>query len=334
MAIQMVKWAEILDEIDTALEYFESQGVKPTLRTLFYYLVSKQMIPNTRSSYKTLSRQLVKARKKGRYQWDFLEDKTRVVMGSLADSRFSEDELEHFKDRLQDRLESLTIDALLNSYFDFTLPYFYVERWAEQPIVCEVWIEKEALSSTLYSWIGNLNVPIRVNRGYSSWTFIYNNVKNLRWTLEKHDKVIIYYCGDLDPSGMDIQRFLIEALGYFGLEDDRVELKRLAVTSEQVERFNLPPRPEDAETIAKLNRDPRYKSYTLPYIVELDALVAYAPQQFRSIITEAINKVWDKSIYEKLSKRAEELKQKSLEILDDIKSKAKEKVLDDIKGDE
>jgi len=329
----MVKWAEILDEIDIALEYFEGQGVKPTLRTLFYYLVSKQIIPNTKSSYKALSRQLVKARKSGRYQWDFLEDKTRVVMGRLADSRFSEDELDNFKDILQSRLERMTIDALLNNYFDITLPYFYVERWAEQPTVCEVWIEKEALASTLYSWIGNLDVPIRVNRGYSSWTFIYNNVKNLRWTLEKHDKVIIYYCGDLDPSGVDIQRFLTEALEYFGLEDDRVELKRLAVTSEQVERFNLPPRPEDAETIAKLKRDPRYKSYTLPYIVELDALVAYAPQQFRDIIIEAVNLVWDKTIYEKLSKRAEELSRKSHQILDDIKRKAKEKIIDDIKGD-
>lgn len=31
----MVKWAEILDEIDIALEYFEGQGVKPTLRKTY-----------------------------------------------------------------------------------------------------------------------------------------------------------------------------------------------------------------------------------------------------------------------------------------------------------
>jgi len=329
----MVKWDTVLDEIDEALEYFDSQGVKPTLRTLFYYLVSKQMIPNTRSSYKTLSRKLVQARKQGRYEWDFLEDKTRVVLGSLGDSRFRESELDEFKDRVQRKLEDLNIDDLIDRYFDFTVPYFFVDKWADQPTVCEVWIEKEALASTLQSWIGDQEVPIRVNRGYSSWTFIYNNVENLKWTLEKHDRVIIYYCGDLDPSGMDIQRFLKEAIYYFGLEDDRVELRRLAVTPEQVEAYNLPPRPEDAETVAKLQRDPRFKSYSLPYIVELDALIAFAPEQFRNILIESINKIWDKSIYEKLSKKAEELRKKSYEILDDIKKKAKEKILDDIKED-
>lgn len=329
----MVKWDTVLDEIDEALEYFDSQGVKPTLRTLFYYLVSKQMIPNTRSSYKTLSRKLVQARKQGRYEWDFLEDKTRVVLGSLGDSRFRESELDEFKDRVQRKLEDLNIDDLIDRYFDFTVPYFYVDKWADQPTVCEVWIEKEALASTLQSWIGDQEVPIRVNRGYSSWTFIYNNVENLKWTLEKHDRVIIYYCGDLDPSGMDIQRFLKEAIFYFGLEDDRVELIRLAVTPEQVEAYNLPPRPEDAETIAKLQRDPRFKSYSLPYIVELDALIAFAPEQFRNILIENINKIWDRSIYEKLNKKAEELRRKSYKILDDIKKKAKEKILDDIKED-
>jgi len=325
-----INWSNILDEIDSALGYFESQGVKPTLRTIFYYLVSKNMIPNTRSAYKSLSRKLVQARKLGRYEWDFLEDKTRVVLGSLGDNRFTESELDEFKDRVQRKLEDLDVDDLINSYFDWSIPYFSVRRWAEQPIVPEIWVEKEALASTLESWLSGKEIPIRVNRGYSSWTFIYNNVQSLKWTLQKHDKVIIYYCGDLDPSGIDIERFLQEALEYFGLPSEKVEFRRLAVTPEQVRIFNLPPRPEDSETLQKLKRDPRYKSYSLPFIVELDALVAYAPSQFRRIVVEAIDEIWDKSIYDKLNKKAEELRQEAYEILDDIKRKAKEKILRDL----
>ena len=331
--IEMVKWDLVLEEIDSALGYFESQGVKPTLRTLFYYLVSKNMIPNTRSSYKSLSRKLVQARKKGRYEWDFLEDKTRVVLGSLGDSRFDDDIIEDFEKRLNSKLEDLDINRMLEETFDYMKPWIAVGRWAEQPTVCEVWIEKEALASTLQSWLSGMEIPIRVNRGYSSWTFIYNNVQSLEWTLKKHDKVVIFYCGDLDPSGLDIERFLQEAIDYFGLPEEEVEFRRLAVTPEQVERFNLPPRPEDAETIEKLHRDPRFKSYQEQYIVELDALVAYAPSQFRRIVREAIDGIWDREIYEKLQEKARKLREEADKLLDDIKKKAKEKILKEIGGE-
>jgi len=328
----MVDWKKVLDEIDGALRYFTEQGVKPTLRTLFYYLYSKGLIPNTKSAYKGLSRVLVGARKEGRYQWDFLEDKTRVVMGTLGDSRFSDDVVEKFKEELASKLEELDIDKMIEETFDYLRPWINVRRWAEQPTVCEVWIEKEALASTVQSWLTDLEIPIRVNRGYSSWTFIYNNAEALKWALQKHKRVVIHYLGDLDPSGVDIQRFLQEALDYFNLTDVDVEFNALAVTPTQVEEFHLPPRPEDAETIAKLHRDPRFKTYDRPYIVELDALVAYAPGEFRRIVTEAAGAVWDKSINDDLKAKAEELQEQADELLEDTKEKAKEKILRDLGG--
>jgi len=103
---------------------------------------------------------------------------------------------------------------------------------------------------------------------------------------------------------------------------------------EQVERYGLPPRPEDLETLKKLERDPRYKSYREAYIVELDALVAYAPSQFRRIAVEAVDEMWDQEIYDKLRKKAEELDKKADELLEEIKRKAKEKILKEIKEGE
>jgi len=328
----MVKWNSVLNEIDIALSYFESQGVKPTLRTIFYYLVSKNMIPNTRSAYKSLSRKLVQARKKGRYRWNFLEDKTRVVLGELGDSKFNDDVIENFEKQLNSRFETLDINKMIDETFDYLKPLITVNPWAQQPTVCELWIEKEALASTLQSWLSGKEIPIRVNRGYSSWTFIYNNVQSLKRTLRRHNKVVIYYTGDLDPSGLDIERFLQEALEYFGLPSEKVEFRRLAVTPEQVERYGLPPRPEDLETLKKLERDPRYKSYREAYIVELDALVAYAPSQFRRIVAEAVDETWNREIYDKLRKKAKDLSKKADELLDDIKKKAKEKILKEIEG--
>jgi len=328
----MVKTRLVLEKVDEALRSFEEQGVKPTLRTIFYWLVSREVIPNTTTSYKGLSAQLVEARKDGRYAWDFLEDKTRVVMGALEDSRFGDGDLDRFKEDLEDKLGELSLEKMLEETFDYMRPWFMVQKWAEQPEICEVWIEKEALAATIEAWLTELTVPIRVNRGYSSWTFIYNNVEALKWALSKHSKITIYYLGDLDPSGVDMQRFLEEAIRYFGLDVSDVELVRLAVTEDQVETFNLPPRPQDMETLAKLQRDTRTRSYTKNYIVELDALVAFAPTEFREIVRAAIKEKWDRSTYDTLRSKAEELRAEADEVLEKIKEQAREKIQDELEG--
>jgi len=321
-----IDWGLVLLAIDQALIYFENQGVKPTLRTLFYFLYSKKLIPNTRSAYKGLSRVLVKARKDGRYPWDFLEDKTRVSLGELEDNKSEIDSLDFFKGDMSDKLDNFDLEDLINDYFDYLLPDFSFGKWANQSIVVEIWIEKEALASVIYNWCQNWFIPIRINRGYSSWTFIYNNVQMLKETLLTHDKIHVYYLGDLDYSGMDIQRFLEESLEYFNLDQDSVYLERLALNNKQVEKFNLPPRPEDYETIERLNRDSRKNNYDLKYIVELDSLLAYVPSEFKKFVIDAIKSKWDKKIYKDLKQESDDLRSESIEFLEDIKEKAMDKL--------
>lgn len=325
-----IAWSEVLKGVDSALEFFRGQGVKPTLRTLFYNLYSKGLIPNTKTAYQSLSKQLVKARKEGRYAWDFLEDKTRVVYGSLEDIRFDDNVVETTKERLVDKLEDLDIESMINEFFDYLRPYMWVGYWADQKVVVEIWIEKEALASTMQTWTMSKYLPIRVNRGYSSWTFIYNNVQALKQTLDKHEKVIVLYLGDLDPSGVDIQRFLTESIEYLGIDPSKVELERLGVTSAQVEKYKLPPKPEDAETLEKLARDPRMKTYSEQYVVELDALIAYVPSEFRRELLETIEKFRDRQVYEDLRAKKEELEKELGDLLENIKEQARAKVREEL----
>jgi len=327
-----IDWSEIVDLVEReVVPYFSSQGVKPTLRTIFYYLVSKGLIPNTRSSYKSLSRVLVSARKRGVLSWDFLADRTRSVYRDFDDSYKSEKDLDYVKLRCEQKLNEISIETLLSDFFDYLAVSKTVGYWARQPVIPEIWIEKEALAETVHRWVRKYEVNVRVNRGYPSWTFIYENVRELRTLLIDHEQVVVYYLGDYDPSGVDIERFLREALSYFNIEEEKVKLVRLAVTPEQVEKYNLPPRPEDAETLAKLARDPRSKKYKLQYIVELDALVAYVPQEFKRIITEAIERVHDKEIYDEVRRQAEEIHRRSLEIINEYKRRALEKILGEVK---
>ena len=61
-----------------SLKWFEHQQIKPTLRTMFYRLVSLEIIPNTKQSYKSLSSATVKARKLGEIPWDCFSDQSQL----------------------------------------------------------------------------------------------------------------------------------------------------------------------------------------------------------------------------------------------------------------
>jgi len=343
MPKKRVNWEEVKEKVREALRFFESQGVRPTLRTLFYWLVSKEIIPNTRNYYTQLSSHFVEWRKQGEFRWDAIADQARRTLGYLSDEKNCN--VESYERTLENAIEELSIDELLERYIP-SVPYFYVEKWHEQPIVPEIWVEKEALAETLYNWTRGLGVKIRVNKGYSSWTFLWENINELQKVLEKHEKVVILYCGDYDPSGTDMDRFLKEALEFFGIDPNRVVFKRLAVTEEQIQKFKLPPKPEDSETIEKLARDPRSKKFfgredffALPiekrieiirkskkFVVELDALVAYVPDKFRELLRETIKSYWDEEIYQKHKEEVERAQERARRLRERALRRAKEKL--------
>jgi hypothetical protein len=74
------------------------------------------------------------------------------------------------------------------------------------------------------------------------------------------------------------------------------------VTEEQIEEFNLPPMPKSKETIDKVNHDTRkegfIKKYGKLYVVELDALLAIRPDEFKRIVQESVDQFFDQGIYQ------------------------------------
>jgi hypothetical protein len=174
-----------------------------------------------------------------------------------------------------------------------------IPRWYKQPHYVEVWIEKQALADTFSSFLEGRDVRIVVNRGYSGWSFLFENCMRLLKVKRSRKEIHILYFGDFDPSGDDMDDHLEDAFRYFGLED--IDFERIAVTEEQIEEFNLPPMPKNKETIDKVNHDTRkngfIKKYGKLYIVEVDALLAIVPDKFKSIVKDRLtNSLTKKSI--------------------------------------
>jgi hypothetical protein len=284
-----INWEEVVIKVKSAIPWFREHGIKPSLRTMFYRLVSLQIIPNTEQAYKSLSSVTVKARKKGKLAWDSFSDEGRVVIGNYDD-----------KYKTPEQHIQLGIDFLKRASINYTVP-----RWYKQEHYVEVWIEKLALADTFYSFLKDKQIKIVVNKGYAGWSFLYDNCKRLQRIRNTGKDIHILYFGDFDPSGDDMDRHLRQGLLQFGLNckdsdnENKIELRRIAVTREQIQEFNLPPVPDSLETINKVRRDTRtnrfIEKYGKLFVVELDALLAIVPDQFKVIVQQSVEQFFDQN---------------------------------------
>lgn len=268
--------------MQASLAWFDEQGIKPTLRTMYYRLVSLGVLPNTGQAYKSLSKQTVKARKEQRIRRDAFADQGRVV---ITDGIFDYITPGEYVDRI--------IAALKNAPFNYQVP-----RWHGQPYYVEVWIEKQALADTFQNFLRDRQVRIAVNRGYSGYSFLFENCRRVAGELRQGKRVRILYFGDLDPSGEDMDRYLQETFQELGVDSSIYDFsfQRIGVTIEQIRTFDLPSSP-DSETTKKLRRDSRAKRFIAKYgslfAVELDALLAYRPVEFRALVQEAVDSLFN-----------------------------------------
>jgi hypothetical protein len=286
-----MRYETIVSEVNQILQQYT---MPLTLRQIFYRLVSKLVIPNTVTSYKTLSKTLVKAREQGEVDDTRIEDRSRQILG-VGDWGY-----EDFDTFLDDQIKRLK-----ESWQYWTRPL-----WQNQPQKVLIALEKDALSRLFTDIADDYHVKVYPTRGYGSYTY----VKNMAQLMNGEKPTIVLYFGDFDPSGQDIQRDLEERLTAYGAANFKV--MRVALTLNQINQYNLPPRPEDAETIAKLQRDPRTKTYGMTYACELDAL---EPTTLQQIIRAAIRNQIDIDKWNQTIQQIKDEQQKLLDKLSKLK---------------
>jgi hypothetical protein len=180
-----------------------------TVRQVYYQLVSRQVIENSRSQYQAVSNLLVDARKDGTVPWEWIED----------------------------RLRRPRHVAMWNGLDDFmqTVQRAYRRNvWPTQPACLEVWLEKDALSGIFEDALNEYGVTLNVGRGFDGWDSIHNAAVRFR---DKSKKTTVLYFGDFDPSGEDMVRSLRERLAEEGATP---EIVKCALTADDVEHCQLP----------------------------------------------------------------------------------------------
>lgn len=302
MAEQAIKtekrdWAAILAKVKSdELPALRSIGIEhPTVRQVYYRLVAQNLIENTKSSYTYLDRVLTVARMKGAVHPDDGDPNNgRLDPSTFADESRPEADLpdlrtpEEYADQNIEELENLQ-------------DYYYPYTWHGQEYYVEVWVEKQALESTFEGILQDRNVTVIAIRGYNSLTALQQSIKRLLdMQIYYHKKIVILYFGDHDPSGLDMDRDLEGRLRQLGLRD--FEFKRIALTLQQIQEFDLPADP-DIPTKDKLEKDSRYRTFIERFgtvqgtIAELDAL-AIRENEFRQLVTDAVDVYYDPGVWE------------------------------------
>ena len=280
-----INWkTEVMPKIKERLYFFNQQGIVPTLRTLFYALVSLLIIPNTQSKYQYLSKITSDARMKGELPIDCFADQTRSIIKDFNDEYINPNE---YIER-----ELAYIENFPKIYRNL------IPKWHNQPHYLEIWIEKDALSSTFQSILKDSQVRIVPNKGFSSISFIHHNIERLKFYAKEGKEIHVRYFGDLDPSGENIEEVIQKKINAFKIN---VDFERVAVSEEQMRIFNLPENP-DPDTIRKLKRDPRRDTFIRKhgrlFQIELDALQAYTPEEFKQLILGSVNEFFNQQIYD------------------------------------
>lgn len=163
------------------------------------------------------------------------------------------------------------------------------DLWADAEDCVEIWCEKDALAAVVMEETDPLDVPLLVAKGYTSKSFAFEAAKNLEVVGEDRN-IYVYHLGDSDPSGEDAARDVEEKLRRYapGVE---IHFKRIAVLDEQIERWNLPLRPD------KPGNSRTKKFHRQAGSVELDAIPA---RELRKLVRDCIMQHVDRDLHARL----------------------------------
>lgn len=251
---------------------YEKQGYALTLRQLYYQHVARGLIKNTPQSYDRLGALINDARLAGLISWTSIVDRGRNLKGINTLSGPAE--------------------CVAKAREGFAL-----DLWADQPVRAEVWVEKEALVDVVGRICNELRVDFFACKGYNSQSEQWAAGRRLAAYVTKGQRPVVFHLGDHDPSGIDMTRDNQERLSLFAGVD--VQVVRLALNMNQVEKYNPPPNP------AKMT-DSRFADYERKFGNESWELDALDPRVIHNLIEDAILRVRNHDMWDAALKREAE----------------------------
>lgn len=259
--------------LEIGIPIVESYYGNLTLRALHYRLVAAGMT-NDVKHYKKVVNAMIEARWNGDVQFDGFLDHERETLG----------ETDYKETNVNDSA------AAAKEQIKIWATSYGKNRWENQPIYPEVFIEKKALQGVFERPCRRWDVALNPCKGYPSLTFLYDAKKRFQQAIDNGKTAMILYFGDYDCSGEDIPRSISDTLGKMGTD---VEVKRIALLEEQVIKWKLPPAPTKEQDSRAANWDGLGQ-------VELDAV---EPRTIEKLCIDALEDIFDHDLFQELQEQ-------------------------------
>lgn len=222
-------------------------------RFVFYRATVGGVVSKDDSGAEKVQRALLKLRRSGRVPYQWITDSTRWMR----------------KPDTWDSAEAMHAE-MAESYRR--------ALWRSAGTAVEVWVESESAASVIYPITSRWDVPLYPCRGQSSDTFAFEAAQQYR---NDSRSLVIYYVGDHDPAGMEIEFNLNRKLREFSGRDD-LTFRRLACTAGQVAEFEL------SGTKAKKSHYRDLDRIRVPWTGQAVEVEALDPNYLRELVEDAI----------------------------------------------
>lgn len=282
----------LLSQVNEVLDEYREQ-LPLTNRQIFYRLVGAYGFDKTEKAYSRLCEHLVRARRAGMIDFRSIRDDGTKKSG--GGGYWSEESFWQVVDGSADRYRR--------------------DRQAGQPQSIEIWCEAAGMLPQLAKVARPYSIPVYATGGFSSVTVTHDIARR---AAEDYRETLFLHVGDFDPSGESIFEAMAADAGKF-LVDARVheecaqllgveyveagagfEPRRIALTAEQVEQYDLPTAPPKRSDTRSVN-----------WIGDTCQAEALPPDLLASIVTSAIESALDRDVYDELLK-TEEIERESI----------------------
>lgn len=210
--------ALLLQKVQMVLEQY-TDHLPLTLRQIFYRLVATFHYDKTERAYKRLCDVLVRARRARFIPFDVIRDDgwTRTDPGGFGD-------VADFYDAVSSAVEKYKVD-----------------KQHRQPRRIILLVEAAGMVPQVQRVADRYSVQVMSSSGFDSVTIKYKLALELQ---QEGRPALLLHIGDLDPSGVCIfDSMRADVLAFMNGASSTTEFRRLALTPEQVELYQLPTAP-------------------------------------------------------------------------------------------
>ncbi|MCZ4102637.1 hypothetical protein [Streptomyces sp. H39-C1] len=258
---------ELLAAVDVILARYAEQ-LPLSIRQVFYAAVSDGALPKTERGYKRLAEVLGMARRADRIAWEAIRDDSGTCLSPPPEFAGLED----FRTQMR--------QAAAN---------FRLDRQEGQPARIEIFCESAGMAPMLTRIAHPFGIDVRSGGGFNSLPEKRNTA--LRAAAETRPLRLLHI-GDLDPSGVWLPVALAEDVAAFAAaHGGRSELVRVAVTEEQVARYQLPSAPVKATD---------RRAFTAAGTTQAEAL---PPDVLLALVRGAIEERHDRAVFDAVLER-------------------------------